>query len=219
MDYFDRMKNLSREMADLCESTVDLGVLKHKSISFSPNTVSRIDEYNRKIKNLEAKMDKLRKQILDASFLDFEMMGSAMANIVSVFEQKRYEFYNTYINELSSGEEVCETKYFVAPCTLNKFGLDWDFLVNSVDILLFNNDNYNKKVRFVNYVGSKEIKVLDYGKFSYLDDFVKYVINYKLNYNIDINRNNIEEIADEFLELKKEEIDKRSKGTNKLVLI
>lgn len=135
-------------------------------------------------------------------------MGSAMVSIVTIFEQERYDFYSMYINASNLREEVYETKYFIAPCTLNKCGLTWDFLVNSIDILLINNDNYKRKIRFVNFIGNREIKVLNFGRFSYLDDFIKYVINYKLNHNVNINKDSIEEIVDKFLGLKQEEIDR-----------
>lgn len=192
MDYFAEIKKLKQEL----EKLHNKDVLNNYVGGKSDNQINALED---KIKNLE-------ELIVNASNLNFELMGSVMSNIVTMFEEERYEFYSTYISVLKDDEMQYETMYFIAPCILNKSGLTWDFLTSYPDILVFYNERYEKSV---NFLRNKELQRLDYGKFDYLSDFIKYVINYKLNNNVKIYVDNIEIIMDEFIELNINEINNR----------
>lgn len=206
IDYFKELEKLEEQNSKLSKEYAKLYFQRENLKVENKELDLEIENFNKIKAPVYEKLSELRLSIVNASELDFELMGYYMANVISVFEKESYEFYASYFDVSKTDDEQYETKYFIAPCTLNKSGLTYDFLVQSKDIIVFDNSRYKKIIRFYDFLISRKIHGLDYGRFDYLSDFVKYVINYKLNFNVDIDLDNIPEIMDEFVKIKEKQM-------------
>lgn len=210
MNYFEEIAKLEKEAWKTSDKYVKLYIQREKTKGKDKDLDLKLDVQRKENNIIHDKLKQLKVSVVEASYLNFEMMGKIFARIVTLFEVESYEFSSLYLNVVSGNEEFYENVYFIAPCTLNKTCLTYDFLLNSKDILILCNDGNRERKRFIDFQLNRKIQGQDYGRFNYLGEFIMYIINCKLNYNVDIeNANNIEKLFNEFVELHKNDIEKK----------
>lgn len=202
MDYFEELEKLLNRSEELYQEEIDLLDEKEKEIKKVEENFSQRNKEN--IRDILVKKREIRKSLFNASLFKVNVFGPAFARVISQYEGEEYEFcYRQIDMDLFLFYEL----YFIAPITLDKTVSDEKDLRSNPDVLMF--PTVNGPISLFDYNNNGMLVDKDYGKFNYLNDFAKYIINYRMN-NIYCD-SDLDMLASEFLKLKANEINTRRK--------
>ena len=179
------------------------------------------------IDSCNQKIDEYCKKIEEYSTFDDQTIGEVLSSIISVFEGKPY-FYQDACYYTSQIEyflfekkefDVCkQVKIVVAESDRHSqyddqyLGLSINRLAERGLVLVLDEDidPLKEKITFYrsNSISHNLTKKVNFGKFSYIKDFIDYVISYRMKNNLkEITKYELDKIKDDFLEFNKQLID------------
>lgn len=212
MDYFKKLEDLSEESKELYKKKSKLIDDKEKEIArVEQKFEQKMDDCREEISSNEAKRRNIKSKIWETSFFDLEKMAYAMASIVSQYEGEKYAYNQLYID---IDNNLFDEINCIAPCTLDLYDsrINRKNLMENSDVLIL--PNTEKSICLLRFDINQELVNIDYGKFKYLEDFVKFVINYRLSTGMYYDYC-LGDLVNSFLLLKSDEIKSRKKEREK----
>ena len=235
MNYIDKLEMLNREKNDRINHENLLVSDMENELTFFARRIKdkhlpKIQAAHDEIESCNQKIDEYCKKVEEYSTFDDQVIGEVLSSIISAFEGKVY-FYQDACYYTSQTEyyffekrefDVCkQVKIVVAESDRHTQYDDQSLGLRSINrladrslVLVLDEDidPLSDKITFYqsNPVNHNLIQKVNFGKFSYVKDFIDYVISYLMKNNLkEINKEQLDKIKVNFLVFNEEEIDSR----------